>query len=103
LNPTFKNIPLKADADLVVDDMLIDIKTTKNFQLKRNYFNQLIGYYTLYKIGGIDGMPLQNEIKKLGIYFSRQGYLHWYEVDDIIDGNRFPEFIKWFKKRAGKD
>jgi len=104
LNPTFGNASKLvggADADLVVDDMLIDIKTTKNFQLSRNYFNQLIGYYTLYKIGGIDGMPLQNEIKKLGIYFSRQGYLHWYEVDGIIDENRFPEFIKWFKKKSG--
>jgi len=60
----------------------------------------LIGYCTLYKIGGIDGMPIQNEIKKLGVYFSRHGYLYWYDIDDIIDKNRIPEFVEWFKARA---
>ena len=106
LNPTFgegSKLVGGADADLVVDDMLIDVKTVKKLTFSRKYLDQLIGYYALYKIGGIDGMPIQNEINKLGVYFSRYGYLYWYDLDDIIDENRFPEFIKWFKKRAGKD
>ncbi len=106
LNPTFgegSKLVGGADADLVVDDMLIDVKTVKKLTFSRKYLDQLIGYYALYKIGGIDGMPIQNEINKLGVYFSRHGYLYWYDLDDIIDENRFPEFIKWFKKRAGKD
>jgi len=88
--------------DLVIDDILIDIKTTKNLQLNRDYFNQLICYYTLYRIGGIDDMPLQNKIKKLGIYFSRHGYLHLIKVENIIDENKFITFIEWFKERASK-
>jgi len=92
-----------ADADLVIDDKLIDIKTTKKLQMNRNYFNQLIGYYTLYRIGGIAGMPPQNEIKKLVIYFSRYGYLHLYKVEDIINENRFTKFLEWFKERARQE
>jgi len=92
-----------ADADLVIDEMLIDIKTTKIFQMKREYYDQLIGYYTLYRIDGIDGMPGNYEIKKLGVYFSRYGYLHIYDIEDIIDENKFPEFIEWFKDRATQE
>ena len=106
LNPTFGNASIMvggADADLVIDEMLIDIKTTKIFQMKREYYDQLIGYYTLYRIDGIDGMPGDDEIKKLGVYFSRYGYLHLYNIEDIIDENKFPEFIEWFKDRATQE
>ena len=106
LNPTFGNASIMvggADADLVIDEMLIDIKTTKIFQMKREYYDQLIGYYTLYRIDGIDSMPGDNEIKKLGVYFSRHGYLHLYNIEDIIDENKFPEFIEWFKDRATQE
>jgi len=44
-----------------------------------------------------------NEIKKLGVYFSRYGYLHFYDIEDIIDEIKFPEFIEWFKERATKE
>ncbi|KKN53025.1 hypothetical protein LCGC14_0606550 [marine sediment metagenome] len=65
LNPTFgggSKLVGGADADLVVDDMLIDIKTVKKLTFSREYLDQLIGYYTLYKIG---------------VYFSRYRYLYW--------------------------
>lgn len=106
LNPTFKKaseLVKGADADLVIDDMLIDIKTTKYLQNKQDYFNQLIGYYTLYRIGGISGMPATNKIKRLGIYFSRHGYLQLYNIKDITvikDKDKFSEFVEWFKERA---
>lgn len=103
LNPLFKNIPLligKADADLVIDDMISEIKTTKEFKLKRKHFNQLIGYYVLYKLGGIYKMPSKYKINKLGIYFSRYGYLHVIHIKDIFDKNKLQNFLKWFKKRS---
>ena len=103
LNPTFgkaSKLVGGADADLIIDDMIIEIKTIKKFELKRVHFNQLIGYYTLYRISGIDGMPAKDKIKKLGIYFSRYGYLHTFKTEDIINENRFPEFMEWFKERA---
>jgi hypothetical protein len=56
LNPTFgfaSGIVGGADADLLIDNTLIDIKTTKNFELKEGYFQQLIGYYILHEISEI--------------------------------------------------
>ena len=103
LNPTFgkaSKLVGGADADLVIDDMLIDIKTTKNAYLRDDFFHQIIGYYTLYKIGGIDGMPPDHEINRLGIYSSRYAHLHVIKVHDIIDEKTFPKFIEWFKERT---
>ena len=57
LNPTFgkaSNLVGGADVDLVIDDMIIDIKTTKNLEFTRDFFNQIMGYFVLYKIGGIE-------------------------------------------------
>lgn len=91
---------MSAEGDLVIDDALIDIKTVKHLKVDRKIFNQLIGYYTLYRIGGIRGMPSSNQITKLGVYFSRHGYLHIYQVEDLIDESTYSDFVKWFKKRA---
>lgn len=102
LNPSFNYSGLVggADADLVIDDMLIDIKITKNLELRRSDFNQIIGYYALYKLGGINGMPHNYDIKRLGIYFSRYGYLHLIDTQRIIDEMKFVNFLEWFKQRA---
>jgi hypothetical protein len=48
VNPTFgkaSKLVEGADADIVIDDMLIDIKTTKLLELPGKTFQQLIGYY----------------------------------------------------------
>ena len=103
LNPTFDSA-LKlvgaADGDLILDDLLIDIKTFSKFKLERDDFNQLIGYYSLVRLGSIDGAPPQHEIKRLGIYFSRHAYLHVIPVEEVIDEQRFPQFIEWLQKRT---
>jgi hypothetical protein len=103
LNPTFglaSKLVGAADGDLIVDDLLIEIKTFSKLKWERDDFNQLIGYYTLARIGSIDGAPLQHEIKRLGIYFSRHAYLHVIPIENVIDERLFPQFIEWFQKRA---
>lgn len=101
LNPTFGNASKLvggADADLVIDDTLIDIKTTKDPKFKKDYYFQLIGYYILYKIGGIDG--IQNpKIKNVAVYFSRQGILHKMPVS-TFENSKFKQFVEWFKEQA---
>ncbi len=91
---------MSAEGDLVIDNALIDIKTFGNLKLRRETFNQIIGYYTLYRIGGIQGMSDDNKITKIGVYFSRHGYLHTYQVEDIINESTYLDFIEWFKERA---
>jgi len=106
LNPRFGGDASKlvggADADLIIDDTLIDIKTTKKLELPRKYFDQLIGYYCLYRIGGINGLPEDCEIKNFAVYFSRHAYLHLIPVKDCIGQVNFQKFLKWFEEIARK-
>jgi len=104
LNPYFgfgSSLVGGADADLIFDNTLIDIKTTKNLKLQREYLNQIIGYYLLSIIERNDiqiNQTLSNtwnhkskieepEIKNIGIYFARFGYLwqipltYYYELE----------------------
>ena len=104
LNPIFgdaSNLVGGADADFVIDDTLIDVKTTKNLKFDREYYNQLIGYYILSKLGGINGM-YDHKIKNIGVYFSRHGLLHVIPVSDIENNPKFSSFVRWFEKEANE-
>lgn len=103
LNPTFGSASTLvggADADLLVDDTLIDIKTTKNFRLDADHFFQLLGYCVLHRIGGIGDSEPKRKIKKLAIYYSRHAHLEVFELQDIVNPKTFPKFVKWFSIRA---
>jgi len=103
LNPTFGEASMLvggADVDLLIDNTLIEIKTTKYLKLERDYFNQIIGYYILYRIGGIYAAPPEHKIEKLGIYYSRYGVLYTIAINDIINETKLLSFIDWFKKKA---
>ena len=102
LDPTFgvSSLVGGADVDLVIDGAIIDIKTTKFFQLNREYIDQLLGYYALYRLGGITGMPSQHVIHTLGIYFSRHGYLYTFPVSQLAREATFVDFLSWFEQRA---
>ena len=104
LNPIFgqaSNLVGGADADLIIDHTLIDIKTTKNLEFKSEAYHQLIGYYILVKIGGIDHISEKLAIDQLGVYYSRYGLLYTFPVSSIEKDN-FLGFIEWFKTTAGK-
>lgn len=106
LNPTFgeaSELIGGADADLVIDNLLIDIKTTAKLEFKIEHFNELIGYYTLYKLGGIPDAPVKPNLENLGIYYSRYAELHTFPVVAVIQANKFPSFEKWFKERAAQE
>ena len=106
LNPTFGDASLLvggADADLVIDDAIIDIKTTKNFGLDREDFNQLMGYFVLHEIAGFGNLAPRQSITRVGIYFARFGYLHTIDLDGIIRPETFPDFVKWFITRARQE
>ena len=104
LNPTFgeaSRLVSGADADLLIDDRLLDIKTTKKCEITRDMFNQIIGYYILGKIGGIGEEHLDiSTVNEIGIYFSRFGKNYLFKVDEIIDEDKLLPFIDWFKHRA---
>lgn len=105
INPTFgpaSALVGGADADLVIDDTLIDIKTTKKLSLDRRAFDQVLGYYILHHISGVGDLKPKPAIKKLAVYFSRYGYLHEIPVSELIDSTSFPNFVRWFGRRAAQ-
>jgi hypothetical protein len=102
LNPTFGST--RSNADVIIDDKLIDIKTTKHLVLDRRHLHQLVQYYILLSLEGIDvghKRPLnyfeeECEVNRICIYFSRHGYLHRMKVGDLIDSEMLPDFIRWY-------
>lgn len=100
LNPVFgeaSRLVGGADADLIIDATLIDIKTIKSGKMDTSQFHQLIGYFILNQIGGVNGKKIK--INRLGIYFSRYGELVTFSAESIIN-DRFPQLVKWFQKTA---
>jgi hypothetical protein len=104
LNPTFGEASMMvggADADLIIDDTIIDIKTTIENKFSREFFNQLMGYYTLYFIGGVDVIYNKEfRIKNIALYSSRYGALIKIPVEKIIKEVDYTKFISWFKENA---
>lgn len=66
------------DADLIVNGCLIDIKATVNPKVSKDWLYQLIGYSLL---------DYNDEfgIQKVGIYFTRQGILLQWFLQDLIE------------------
>lgn len=102
LDPTFGSSGLVggADVDLILDKTMIDIKTTKFLQIKREYIDQLLGYYVLSRLGGVTGGPEKHVISNLGIYFSRHGYVYTCPVEQFGSEAIFTDFLSWFAQRA---
>ena len=79
LNPTFAgSLDIGgADADLVVDGCLIDIKTTISPQIKADFLYQLAGYLLLDYDDAL-------HINAVAIYLARQGILFAWPVADFL-------------------
>lgn len=98
LNPSFGDASRAvggADADLIVGDMLVDIKTTKDDAIKPEHLNQLLGYFLLARRHRASD-PTFPVINKVGLYYSRYGYLHSFGVSSWTDHPAFPETERWF-------
>ncbi|MFD7446619.1 hypothetical protein [Streptomyces sp. NPDC059909] len=77
--PTFPGARITADADLVVDGLLIDFKSTKHpHTLRKNVAWQLLGYLLL-------DTADQYRIDTLGLYLSRSGVLTNWSVEEYLD------------------
>lgn len=99
LNPTFGKgsyLVDGADADIVIDNTLIEIKVTKNLKLERKHFDQIIGYYILSLIGGLNGNQTDKPIENIGIYFARHGHLWTIPTAILGSSRKFTMFKNWF-------
>ena len=79
LNPTFKGSRDVggADADLIVDGCLIDIKTSISPTIEPEWLRQIVGYTLL-------DYNDERQIKSVGIYMARQGMLFTWPLVDLL-------------------
>lgn len=102
LNPTFgkaSRLVGGADADLIAGDLLVDFKVTKEAEMNVDWLDQLLGYYFLVRHQRMLD-PSFPEIKRLGLYFGRHGYLWERDVSEWIDHPNFMDIERWFVSRA---
>ena len=80
LNPTFDGSGFVggADADLIVDGCLIDVKTTIRPLESAEWIYQLLVYALL-------DWQDAHKIKSVAVYFSRQGRLLEWEVEELLE------------------
>ena len=105
LNPTFdgSNDVDGADADLIIDGILIDIKATKRPMIDPDWMRQVLGYVLL-------DYSDHHRINGVGLYMARQGILFRWTLDEVIEGlcadktasvnelrNQFAECVKDLK------
>ena len=66
-----------ADADMIVDELLIDIKVTKRSSIELDWLRQLLGYVLL-------DYSDQYGISSIGLYLARQGVLVSWSLEEVI-------------------
>ena len=67
-----------ADADLLVDGTLIDVKTTKQNAIDPKWIWQLLGYVLL-------DYSERHQIRSIGLYMARHGILFKWDIEDAIE------------------
>ena len=104
---------LPGEGDFIVDDLLVDIKTTEDQSFTNAFWRQLLMYYVLNDVQRIlhevDGRtygkePFEGkypEINRVGIYYARYGELQTVDMNAIIDDrNQYETFRAWIVDRA---
>lgn len=100
INPVFgiqgSKLVIGADGDIVVGNVLIDLKTSSQITLKDN-LRQLIGYWVLNSLGEA---PI--DIQRLGVYYPRFNYFVDFSPSDLMTTDEQKTITSYFKKQLGK-
>lgn len=75
-NPVFDAHGVPADGDLVIDGLLLDLKTVTRPQIQLEWLWQMIGYVLL------DGG--RRSLSSVGIYLTRHGWLGSWPIEDLL-------------------
>ncbi|ULH17952.1 hypothetical protein MF271_23610 (plasmid) [Deinococcus sp. KNUC1210] len=98
LNPMFPAAPLigSADAGLLIDTTLVEIKTTIHPTLTSAQLDQLTASLLLQQLGGISGMAPPH-LTDLGVYFARHGVLYTFPVAKLCVPGGLEALRSWFQ------
>ena len=101
LNPEFGKagrLVRGAEADIILDDMLLEIKTVQEFSFNLYIRLQLVGYLVLMRIEELEGTNNYGRINTIGVYHSRYGKFIKYPVNFIISDKKITYLAEFFKK-----
>ena len=97
LNPDFGDASALvhgADADVMADGILVEIKTDRKPTFSQRHFRQLAGYATLQRLVGCP------DFRKIGVYLARYGKLLTADADAVYGALAFGEFLERFQRHA---
>ncbi len=102
LNPTFgssSEIVGGADGDLIAGGLLVDFKTTRNDAISVTDIDQLLGYFLLSRHERKTD-PSFPDIRCVGLYYARRGYLWKHPVWTWTEHPGFSSIENWFVRTA---
>lgn len=97
LNPEFGEVTdlvHGADANIIANDILIQIKTIKKPTFKMEHFRQLAGYAALQRLAG------RQDFQNVGVYLARHGQLRTVGANIIYEAPSFETFLEKFRQYA---
>lgn len=89
MNPSFGKFSCAvggADADLIADNTIVEIKTHRKLSYVGNDVAQLLGYAAMAR-------RCNYEINKAGIYYARFGKYIWIDLDEVIEPGFLDEYL----------
>lgn len=103
LNPVLANSGVVADADIVIDDALIDMKTTINPKFTDEFWRQLIGYLVLMDIQSDRGWETHGwsieRPEEFGVYYARSGDLKLLSTEPIYTDESYDELREFVEEK----
>ncbi len=106
LNPTFVGAPLTAgaDADVVADDRVVELKTVGESAIKVSFLRQMAGYAVMQAFhGGIDlgdGTRHEAPFTHAGVYFARHGRYCEVSLEELFVPGGFDDYARTFEDEA---
>ncbi len=104
LNPRFGaagNAVGGADADVIAGDLLLDLKVTSPAKVDPGHVDQLVGYLLLSRELRRT-VPEAPEVRRLGLYYARYGYMWETDAAAWTERPGFAELEAWFFDRVAE-
>jgi hypothetical protein len=98
-SPNLNHGTILGEPDYIIDDMILDIKTTKKLFSNADY-HQLICYYLLYLIKEKAWFKNRIKINRIGIYYALHGQLIQFKISELCDPKEFKGVIDLLKIKS---
>ena len=89
-----------ADGDLILGDLLIDIKTTERCSIGIEVIRQVVTYALLCNRFGINGVEDPPTIRRVGVYLARIGRLDVFDLDERLVNGAEAEIVEYLVSRS---